>query len=233
MSTTLTLRNSINFVTPLLKNQPLMASNFEPALTAANIVLGTILGPPCRWPWNRNTLSFPVASGTDYAQAVSDLGFIEKAWLQDGNGKIYQLQTAVSLSKESALNRPQSVAMQRDDNQGNITFRLDQAPDQGYTVNIDYQKKATLMTSDASPWGVVSDQFSYIFNWGFLAVMSLLVNDSRFPIFENYFISRLLGAQDGMSDQERNIFIGNWQALSATLTRGAATINAGVAARSK
>ena len=235
MAITLTLRNSINFATPLLKGQPLMASNFEPALTSGNIVLETMLGPPCKWPFNRANFNFPVttAGGTDYPESLPYFGYLEKQWLTDGTGKIYQLNGSVALAKESAQNRPQTIAPQYDDNAGNITFRLDQVPDQAYTVWGDYQKKPTLMTSDASPWGVVPDQFGYIFNWGFLCIMSLLTNDSRFPIFESYFIGRLLGAQDGMTEQERNIFIGNWTALSATLTRSQGAVNAGIAARGK
>ena len=82
MATTLTLQNAINFAAPILKNQPLMVSNFEPALTAANIVLGTILGPPFRWRFNRNTLSFAIdTTHTDYVQAIPDFGFLEAQWL--------------------------------------------------------------------------------------------------------------------------------------------------------
>jgi hypothetical protein len=80
---------------------------------------------------------------------------------------------------------------------------------------------------------VVPDEFSYIYNDGFLAMMMLLVNDSRFPIFENYFISRLLGAQDGLTDQERDIFLANWMRVLQTVTRSQGNTNAGVAGRSK
>src|SRR5208337_3276831 len=219
MSTTLTLQNSINFAAPILKNQPLMVSNFEPALTAANIVLGTILGPPFRWRFNRNTVSFTItqAGGTDYVQVLPDFGFLETQWLTDATAKIHQFNGAVSLAKETAIGRPSRVAPQYDDNAGNITFRFDRMPDQNYIFNGDYQKKSKLMTSPGSPWGVVPDEFNYIFNDGFLALAMLLVNDSRFPIFENYFVSRLLSAQDGLSDQERDIFLGNWMRVMQTV----------------
>jgi hypothetical protein len=235
MATTLTLQNSINFVTPILKGQPLMVSNFEPALSAANMVLGTMLGAPCRWRFNRATASFAIskAAGTDYARNLPKFGFMETQWLKDASGNIHQLGGAVSLAVDGNATRPTSMAAQYDDNNGGITFRMDKTPDRDYTAYLDYQMKATLLTSPASVWGVVPDEFNYIFNWGFLCQMSLLVNDSRFPIFENYFIARLLGAQDGLTDQERNIFVANWMALSATLTRSVGSVNSGLAGRGK
>lgn len=234
MSTTLTIQNSINYCTPILKNQPLQVSNQEPALTAGNIVLGTILGPPMKWRFNRKEFSFPITSAdTDYPIALPQFGFIETMWVEDGAGGIFALGGAVSLAVSGALGRPEKLAAQFDDNAGNITFRVDKTPDQNYTVYVDHQQKAPLLTSAASGWTPLPDEFGYIFNEGFLCLMSLLVNDSRFPIFENRFIARLLGAQDGLTDQERNIFIANWTALSQTLARAQGAVNSGVAGRGK
>lgn len=235
MSQTLTLQNAINFVGPILKNQPLMVSNQEPALTAGNLVLGTMLGAPCKWRFNRSSLNFAVtvAGGTDYPINVPTFGFLEKQWIKDVSGNIFALTGAVALAAASDLSRPEEIATEFDDNAGNVTFRLKNAPDANYTVYCDFQQKATLMTSAASPWGVVPDEFAYIFNWGFLCFMSLLVNDSRFPVFENYFIARLLGAQGGLDDVERNIFVANWAAMAATMTRSQGKVNAGLAGLGK
>ena len=234
MATTLTLQNSINYALPILKNQPALVSNFEPALSVGNIVLATILGPPFCWRFNRNTLSFSISSGagTDYAESLPDFGFLETQWLTDGT-TVHELGGAVSLAKTTASARPTKIAPQYDDNAGNITFRVNRLPDKSYTVNGDYQKKAVLMTSPASPWGVVPDEFCYIFNQGFLALLAVLVNDSRFPVFENYFVSRLLGAQDGLTDQQRNIFVGNWTNLAATLKRSDGAVISAIAGRAK
>lgn len=235
MASTLTLQNSINFVTPILKNQPLMVSAMEPALTAGNLVLGTLLGAPMRWAFNRKSVNFAITAGggTDYTQVINDFGFLETQWLKDATANIFQLGGAVSLAAESTAARPQKVARQYDDNTGNLVFRFDKIPDGNYTAYLDYQKKAPLMTSPASVWGLVPDEFQYIFNQGFLSFMMLLTNDSRFPIFENYFLARLLGAQDGLTDQERNIFVANWMALAGTLTRATAAVNSGAAGRGK
>lgn len=235
MASTLTVQNSVNFITPILKNQPLFVSNLEPAMTAANLVLGTILGAPFRWRFNRGSFSLPITTvgGTDYVKVLSDLGFVETLWLTDVSGAIHQLTGAIAIAKTTEQGRPSRVSPQLDDNAGNITFRFDRIPEANYTFYGEYQKKCPLLNSPASSWGVVPDEFSYIFNWGFLTLMSLLINDSRFPIFENYFISRLLAAQDGLTDQERNIFVGNWMALSQTLNRSQGAVNSGIAARGK
>lgn len=235
MASSLSLQNSMNFVAPILKNQPLMVSLQEPALSAGNMVLGTMLGAPCRWRFNRSEISFPISalSGTDYTISIPSFGFMENMWVIDATGKYYAVEGKLALSVDGSSGRPENMAPQFDDNAGNITFRMDKTPDANYTCFVDFQNKAPQMTSGASLWSPIPDEFEYIFNQGFLCLMSLLTNDSRFPIFENYFISRLLGAQDGLTDQERDIFIANWTQRNATLSRSAGSVNQGVAGRGK
>jgi hypothetical protein len=235
LATTLILQNSINFVAPFLKNQPLQVSNQEPAVTAGNMVLATMLGAPMRWRFNRKEVTFNVttAGGTDYSIAIAALGFIEEQWLKDSNGKIHAINGAVSLGVTGAQGRPEALAPQFDDNQGNITFRLDRVPAENYTVYVDFQQKAPMMTSAASQWAPIPDEFQHIFDYGFLCLMSLLVNDSRFPIFETYFVARLLGTQDGLSDQAKDIFVGNWMARTQTLIRSQGAVQSGVAGRGR
>lgn len=235
LASSLTLQNAINFAAPILKNQVLLVSNLEPALTAANIVLSTIMGPPFRWAFNREEINFIISGtgGTDYLEIVPDFGFLEEMWLLDANNVQHALAGAISLGVNSTPGRPEKMARQFDDNQGNLTFRMDKLPDAAYTVYLDYQRKSQLITSPASFWTPVPDQFNYIFNYGFLCLVSLLVNDSRFPIFESYFISRLLGAQDGLSDQARNIFLGNWAMAAATMKRSDGAVGSGLAGRAR
>ena len=231
MANTLNIQNSINFAAPILKNQPLLVSNQEPALTAGNMVLGMMLGAPLRWRFNRLNASIAITAAglTDYIKSLPTFGFIDTTWLVDATSKTHQLSGRVSLAKATQSKRPELVSAQYDDNQGNITFRFDTIPDQNYTAYVDYQQKAPLLTSVAASWAPVPDEFQYIFQWGFLAFTSLLINDSRFPIFNQYFLSRLLGAQDGLTDQERDIFIGNWMAKMGTEGRAQQLTNSGVA----
>jgi hypothetical protein len=220
----------MEFVKPFLKNQPLEVSNLEPAVMVGNIVLSAILGPPLRWRQNRGEISFAISgSNTDYVRSVASFGFIEAAWLVDGLGDQYPLNGALALTVNGAVKKPERIAPQFDDNAGNITFRFDSIPDQAYTAYVDFQKTAPLLSSPASGWGPVPDYFNYIFNFGYLAVMCLLVNDARFPIFEKYFIGRLLGAQSGLSEQERNIFLANWAVAMVTMKKSDMAAGYGIA----
>jgi hypothetical protein len=234
MASTLTIQNAANFVKPILKNQPMFVSNLDPGVMAGNIVLQRMLAAPCRWRFNRGTWTFVTIVGTnDYVVTLNDLGFMEDQWLVDSSGNTTQLDGFISLAKESSQGRPNQIAAQNDNNAGSITFRLKNAPDQIYTANGVYQKKAPLLTSPASPFAPVPDEFGFCFLNGYLAYMSLLVNDSRFPIFDKWFVSALLGLQDGMSEQEKNIFLGNWMADLSTVARSQGRVNAGVAGRSQ
>jgi len=234
MATSINLQSSINFAKPYLKNQDPQVSLMEPALTAANIVLQSMIGPPCRWRFNRGELNFSVSSaGTDYKQSVPTFGFVEAAWLVDGSGNQYEMKGAVVLSVNGAQARPERIAPQFDDNAGNVTFRLDKTPDQTYTAYVDFQQNAVLLSSPASFWAPVADEFGFIYHYGFLALVSLLVNDARFPIFENYFISRLLAAQDGLDAQARDIFLADCTTRIATLERAKGSVQAGLAGRTR
>jgi hypothetical protein len=235
MASTLTLQNTMTWASTLLKNQQFIVSNMEPALTIANIILQRILGPPFRWRFNRGNLTIAVSTlgGTDYSMSLPFFGRVEENWITDVSGNIYELGGAVSLPKVSAQSRPLKIAPQYDDNNGNITFRLQYVPDQSYTVSIDYQQKPQLMTSPGSPWGVVPDEFSYIFNLGFLMWAGSLVNDPRIPIWEQYFVAALLGAQDGLDEQAVNIFLGQFLNDAKTIARSQAAVQGGSAGRQK
>jgi hypothetical protein len=228
----MTICASINFVLPILKLQPVAVTAQEPALTAANIVLQTMLAPPFRWAFNRRSVIFPTVVGqTDYTQVIANWGFLETQWLSDPLGLIHQLNGKSSLAVASEKGRPTDLAIQYDDNVNNITFRVKNAPDKIYIVHADYQAAPPNIQSFAQTWGNVSDQFGFVYNLGFLTMLSLLVNDSRFPIFERWFLGRLLGVQDGITDQERDIFLGNWTNLSKTITRAQGQVAAGSAGR--
>lgn len=230
MSTTnLNLRNTMTWAMSYLKNQPQEIINMEPAVTVGNMVLSAMLGPPLRWRQNRREINFAITNAnTDYVQAAANFGFLEVAWLVDGSGNQSSLMGALALTVNPVEKRPEKISDQFDDNAGNITFRMDSLPDQNYTCYVDYQQNAPLMTSPASGWGPVPDYFNYIFNYGFLSAISLLVNDARFPIFEKYFIGRLLGAQSGLSEQERNIFLANWATSMTTMKKSDLMAGAGI-----
>lgn len=231
MSTTFTVQDGITFTKAYIKQQSLYVNNQQPALGAAQIVLNVILGPPFAWRTNRGNLQISLSptGGTDYIVANSAFGRLETQWLSDSNGRIYQLGGEVSLAKISTTKLPTKIALQYDDNQGNLTFRLDSVPDQPYTAFFDYQFKAPLITGAAQPLGTISDENADLFFEGMLTWASLLVNDARFPIFERQFVSHLLSRQDGLSEQAKIIFMGQWMEYIRTAQRSQ-TLGQGAAA---
>jgi len=212
VASTLTVYNAIAFVSPFIKQQRLNVNNMEPALGMANVVLQRMLGAPMVWRFNRyNTnLAITQGGGTEYSLSLPNLGRIETQWLVDGAGKIHQLKGAISIARVSTVRRPTSVAPQYDDNAGNITLRFNSIPDADYTANFDYQAKAPLLTSYGQPFGNVPDEFAYIFYTLFLAWAGILVNDARYPIWVREGVSALLGAQGGLDEQSKAIFVGDW-----------------------
>lgn len=236
MATTQNIMNSVVFVQTLIKNQRLNVNGQEPALTAANIVLQRILGPPFVWRQNRGNLAVPISSlgGTDYTVSIPKLGRIEEQWLMDvGTGKNTELKGAVSLAKVSNSQRPTQVSPQYDDNMGNITFRFNAIPDKAYVAFFDYQQKAQLITSWANPWGVIPDELGYIYNKGFLSLGALLVGDARFTVWERDFVASLLGAQDGLDEQAKAIFLAGWLSDARNVTRSQGAVQGGVAGRAQ
>jgi hypothetical protein len=51
--------------------------------------------------------------------------------------------------------------------------------------------------------------------------MSLIGNDARFNEYNQKFVTALLSAQGGLTDLERNLFLGNWLRATTQL-QGAA-----------
>jgi len=233
MACTLTLMNTITFCSTLIKNQRLNVNGLEPGLSFGNIILQRMLGAPFIWRFNRGTLTIPIsqAGGTDYTVSVASLGRIETQWLTNAAGAVIDLGGEVEMAKVSSVRRPQKVAPVYDDNNGNVTFRFSAISDMSYTAWFDYQKKAPLMTSWASGWTPIPDEFSYIFNKGYLALSAPLVNDARFTIWEKDFIGALLETQDGLDEQAKNNFVARWMSDARYIMRSQASVQAGTAGR--
>lgn len=221
MAVTLSVRNSLIFVSTLLKNQRMNINNQEPGLTMANMVLGIMLGPPMVWRFNRATVNFAVttAGGTDYTISVPALGQIESQWIVDAAGNSVELEGAVALPKVSAKRRPQRIAPQYDNNAGLITFRLDSVPDRNYNVFSDYQQKAVKLTSAGQTFAPVPDEFGYIFNRLMLAEGALIVNDPRFAVWRREGLAGLLATQDGLDAQAKALFFDQMMNVGRTASR--------------
>jgi hypothetical protein len=225
-----TLLQAITWARPFVSNLFLLVDgSLEPALTNANIILGTMFGPPFVWPWNRSTLSFTCTVGsTDSAFYILDSGinwgFIESAYLtvpataSSDAKNIYQLQPQRQIEMSFQPGRPSLVSEFLDDqaNSGMIIFRVGPScPDLAYPVMITYQKGVQLLTG-VKDWMQLPDKVLHIFLYGFLALALLYDQDSRFTAINQKFVATLLGSQQGLDEITRNIFLNDWMGLLAT-----------------
>ena len=232
MSVTRNIMSSALFSLPFLGYQPVNISNGEPALTAANLTKQTVLGPPFSWPWNRDTFQVDVVpESQDYILPLPNYGFIEKAWLSDGDGNITEIKIRLSLAAESHVQRPQSVSVQEQETDGTVFLRLNAMPDQTYTLEGFFQQAPVLMSSLAATWSPIPDYLSYIYDWGFLSTVAMLTKDARFPIFAQRFMAHILGAQGGLTSLQRNIFLGNWLEVMSAAQETQLSTQQGISAR--
>lgn len=115
------------------------------------------------------------------------------------------------LGTGTELGAPNYLAPQIDDNAGNITFRLLPISDRVYTVETIFQKRVpALMNALSSTWAPIPDHYSYIYQPGFLSLMMAYWNDPRWESFNRKFVATLLGAAEGLDEEQRNIFQAAW-----------------------
>jgi len=120
-------------------------------------------------------------------------------------------KTTTILGTGSERGAPNNIAAQVDDNAGNITFRILPIPDRVYAIEVVYQKRIpSLATATTSTWAPVPDHYSYIYQWGFLALMLAYNQDARWTQANQKFVGGLLGAAEGLSEEDRNIFQAAW-----------------------
>lgn len=206
---------------PFIGYQPVNISNGEPAITAANLTKQVMLGAPFKWPFNRGEFDVqmdPTQTSWPqdyYLDTILDYGYMEQIWLTDPEGNVKEIEVRKSLAGESTIKRPGSASIQLQDEDGIPTLRLNAMPDVAYNIDGFYQRAPALMSSLAGTWAPFPDNLSYIYDWGFLGFVSLLTKDARAPFFLGKFTSHLLGAQDGLTALQRNIFIGNFLDLAS------------------
>jgi hypothetical protein len=277
-----------------------IGNNLEPALTSANMVMQTILGPPFQWWWNTKELAFttsPMAysapltnvsvtagiatiitantfavgnlvipsnvvtatflngqllivltasptqitaavttttyasaadTGTltnattqDYTVAVPNFSHIEHATVLDttrtpSNWVELKVQNNLALDSRSA--RPTFVGPEVEDGNGNVTFRVMPSPNGVYPVSLHVQLAAPLITSINQAWSPLPDFMQYIYSWGFLALIWAFSDDARFQIANAKFTAGLLARADGLTEEERNIFLNNWNVQTSQAT---------------
>ncbi len=127
--------------------------------------------------------------------------------------KWQQLTVKNNLALESSQNRPEFIGPYRQDSDGNVTFRVFSSPDKNYPVNVHVQLAAPRITSVNQTWAPLPDYLQYIYDWGFLALLWQFSDDPRAAYANNQFKAALLGRQEGLSEEQKQIFLNNWEAL--------------------
>jgi len=149
-------------------------------------------------------------------------GWIENASVRDANPNTCafewkQISPKIDLALDSAQSRPHSIAAEFDDVNGNTTFRLMPAPDKAYPVSITVQQKPPVITGTDSTWAPIPDEYSRLYNWGFLALMYMYADDPRFQFANQKFVANLLSTSEGLTETEVNIMLNNWQQITGAV----------------
>jgi hypothetical protein len=165
------------------------------------------------------TGTFTNLTTQDYTIPTPEFSHIEHASVLDldaqGNPlKWYELTIKNTLSLENVKGRPEFISPHTEDGQGNTTFRVSAAPSKKFPVSVHIQKVAPLYTSINQVWGV-PDFMMPIYNWGFLALMWQFADDPRAAYASNQFKAGLLGRAEGLTEEQKNIFLNNWEDLQA------------------
>ena len=165
------------------------------------------------------TGTFTAVSTQDYTLAVPTFSHIEHASVLDLNAdgtpnKWFELTVKNDLALESSQNRPEFISPHVQDAAGNVTFRLFSAPDKAYPVSIHVQQVAPQFNSINQVWGI-PDFMQMIYDWGFLSLIWLFADDPRSQYAENKFKAALLGRAEGLTEEQKNIFLNNWEELQA------------------
>lgn len=112
------LQNTIDYIQPFCRYQAAgIGQNGQPILGIASLVRNIILAAPFTWDFNRaEDQSITTVIGvSDYPTTIVDFGFLEKASLQDIDGKWWEftdVQNNEPLARSSTEARPSIIASQ-------------------------------------------------------------------------------------------------------------------------
>lgn len=160
------------------------------------------------------TVSLPNFSHVEHASVLD--AFSTNSSTGTTNNKWWEMEVKDDLSLDSIQGRPQFVNPHFEDADGNVTFRVMPAPNANYPVSIHCQLAAPNLKSLNSTWGPIPDFMQHIYSWGFLALMWAFADDPRVGFANQKFTSGLLARAEGLSEEDRNIFLNNWNALTGS-----------------
>jgi hypothetical protein len=153
------------------------------------------------------------ATTQDYTIPAPAFSHIEHASVLDTSKTPVQwmeLKVQNELALDSRNARPMFVGPHVEDGNGNVTFRVMPSPNAVYPVSIHVQLASPLITSINQTWAPMPDFMQYIYSWGFLALIWAFADDARFQIANAKFTAGLLARAEGLTEEEKNIFMANW-----------------------
>jgi hypothetical protein len=304
--------DTVNWAKRLCFNHnPVIGNSLEPALTSANIVIQTILGPPFVWWWNTLEITFnestvapsasttavTIAGGLMTVTAANSFGvgmpltgsafgtitklngflvsvqsvigtfpnytgFTALVNLPDGtdttgtftatttqdyvvappagynasggattgwfshiehasvfditntNPNWVELTVKDNLALNTTQGRSAFISPESEDANGNMTFRVMPSPNKNYPVSIHTQLTPPLITSINQTWAPLPDYLENVYSLGFLGWMLAFNDDPRAPMYNSQFKAAVLARQSGIDDEDRNIFLNNWDLLT-------------------
>lgn len=172
---------------------------------------------------NDNNVIWTNSYPTDYLESIPDFGFIEKCTVTTLSGVVTEIDTKTELSADAGKGRANTIAPCFDDNAGNITFRfMPGIPDQLYTANVIYQKAPVLLTGVTGVNGTwpIPDSYGHVYDNGVLFYFLLYAGDPRAFAIGQKFASNLLALSEGLDDQAKAIFLGEWETILTQAARG-------------
>ena len=153
---------------------------------------------------------------------VSDVGTAVS-----GNAFALEIK-AEALTEAVERVRPNWIGTQINGN--SLSFRVVGIPEQTYQVVVTYQKAPTMFTALTNSWPI-PDKVQYIYNYGFLYMMLDFYDDARAGRYRQMFIATLLGAQSGLSEQDKKIFLGSYLPFARATQAAGQQQSQGVQAR--
>ncbi len=104
-------------------------------------------------------------------------------------------------------------------------------PDKAYPLAITMQQSAQLITSLNQTWAPLPDDLGYVYNTGLLAWAFEFADDGRAAQKRSEFVARLLGAAEGLTATEVQIFLSNFNANSLNPMERQIQLNQGIQGR--
>lgn len=175
-----------------------------------------------------NTVTWTNVGSVPNASASYNFGWMENASVKDPTtSKWVQISNKVDLALDTASSRPGNISAELIGSLG-IVFRLMPVPDKAYTVAITMQQNAQLISSLNQTWSPLPDDLGYVYQMGLLSFAYEFSDDPRWAPARQRFIASLLGAAEGLTATEIDIFLANFNAISLSPIERQMTLQQGV-----